>query len=131
MTSPSVRRTSRSTPWVLGCCGPMLTSISSVRTSNSMTVGSGVVAIRGSVKVAIIISGFATLRRSVQVPHASAKRRETGLSPANPVVLQRELVVLPQRVPDPVFGQQDPRRVRVPHEPHPAQVVHLALVPVG
>src|SRR5690242_1207738 len=40
MTSPSVRRTRRSTPWVLGCCGPMLTSISSVRTSNSMTVGS-------------------------------------------------------------------------------------------
>src|SRR5262249_28090078 len=40
MTSPSVRSTSRSTPWVLGCCGPMLTSISSVRTSNSMTVGS-------------------------------------------------------------------------------------------
>src|SRR5947209_3394361 len=40
MTSPSVRRTRRSTPWVLGCCGPMLTSISSVRTSNSTTVGS-------------------------------------------------------------------------------------------
>src|SRR5690349_1777672 len=38
--SPSVRSTSRSTPWVLGCWGPMLTSISSVRTSNSMTVGS-------------------------------------------------------------------------------------------
>src|SRR6478672_2824440 len=40
MTSPSVRSTSRSTPCVDGCCGPMLTSISSVRTSNSMTVGS-------------------------------------------------------------------------------------------
>src|SRR5262245_4904914 len=40
MTSPSVRSTSRSTPCVLGCCGPMLTSISSVRTSNSMMVGS-------------------------------------------------------------------------------------------
>src|SRR5271165_510731 len=40
ITSPSVRSTSRSTPWVLGCCGPMLTSISSVRTSNSMMVGS-------------------------------------------------------------------------------------------
>src|SRR6266511_4648429 len=40
MISPSVRSTSRSTPWVLGCCGPMLTSISSVRTSNSITVGS-------------------------------------------------------------------------------------------
>src|SRR6185312_8251711 len=44
MISPSVRRTSRSTPWVLGCCGPMLTSISSVRTSNSTTVGSAIAA---------------------------------------------------------------------------------------
>src|SRR4029079_9925017 len=35
-TSPSVLSTSRSTPCVLGCCGPMLTSISSVRTSNSI-----------------------------------------------------------------------------------------------
>src|SRR5438045_3030926 len=40
MTSPSVRSTSRRTPWVLGCCGPMFTSISSVRTSNSVIVGS-------------------------------------------------------------------------------------------
>src|SRR5438270_11345300 len=40
MISPSVRSTSRNTPCVLGCCGPMLTSISSVRTSNSITVGS-------------------------------------------------------------------------------------------
>src|SRR5713226_1083004 len=40
ITSPSVRSTSRRTPCVLGCCGPMLTSISSVRTSNSMMVGS-------------------------------------------------------------------------------------------
>src|SRR3954463_6219868 len=39
-TSPSVRRTRRRTPCVLGCCGPMLTSISSVRTSNSTIVWS-------------------------------------------------------------------------------------------
>src|SRR5213596_168427 len=45
MTSPSVRSTNRSTPCVLGCCGPMLTSISSVRTSNSMTVWSGFVTV--------------------------------------------------------------------------------------
>ena len=45
MISPSVRRTRRSTPWVLGCWGPMLTSISSVRTSNSTTVGSWSVAV--------------------------------------------------------------------------------------
>src|SRR5262245_20581746 len=49
MISPSVRSTRRSTPCVLGCCGPMLTSISSVRTSNSMTVGSLVGAVAGAV----------------------------------------------------------------------------------
>src|SRR3972149_7784317 len=38
--SPSVRSTSPSTPWVLGCCGPMFTSSSSVRTSNSTCSGS-------------------------------------------------------------------------------------------
>src|SRR5437899_2147967 len=53
MTSPSVRSTSRSTPWVLGCCGPMLRSISSVRTSNSTIVGSAVETFFGSVAVAI------------------------------------------------------------------------------
>src|SRR6478609_8762604 len=31
--SPSSSSTSRSTPWVLGCCGPMLTVIVSVRGS--------------------------------------------------------------------------------------------------
>src|SRR5437868_1587830 len=45
--SPSVRSTSRNTPCVLGCWGPMLTSISSVRTSNSM--------IRGSSNVVVIL----------------------------------------------------------------------------
>jgi hypothetical protein len=33
MTSPSSSSTSRSTPWVLGCWGPMLTVIVSVRSS--------------------------------------------------------------------------------------------------
>ena len=37
--SPSVRSTTRNTPCVLGCCGPMLMSISSVRTSNSTVSG--------------------------------------------------------------------------------------------
>src|SRR5437868_12166200 len=53
MISPSVRNTSRSTPCVLGCCGPMLTNISSVRTSNSTIVGSC-----GRVAVAISLIAF-------------------------------------------------------------------------
>src|SRR4051794_15531058 len=60
MISPSVRRTSRKTPWVLGCCGPMLTSISSVRTSNSTMVGS---CRGGAVMVAIDLAHGRTRRR--------------------------------------------------------------------
>src|SRR5262245_38568981 len=103
--SPSVRSTSRSTPWVLGCCGPMLTSISSVRTSNSTTVGSGR---RTSVTVAI-----------------------DCLSPSNSVIFQREFVILPQRMSDPVLRQENPPRIRMVDEPHAAQVVDFSLVPVG
>src|SRR5581483_6393184 len=140
MTSPSVRSTRRSTPWVLGCCGPMLTSISSVRTSNSMTVGSGVprvtrLVIGSSVTVAIYQSPVPpraeSSRRVLSARLEDSARGGTWLSSPNPVIFQRELVILPQWVPDPILGQQHPPQVRVPREPHPAQVVHLAFVPVG
>src|SRR5215203_226121 len=46
-TSPSISRTSRNTPWVEGCCGPMLTVIVSRRigmacSSGSRAQGSGI-----------------------------------------------------------------------------------------
>src|SRR5438045_7211763 len=99
MTSPSVRRTSRSTPCVLGCCGPMLTSISSVRTSNSTIVGS-------------CAGAVATI-----VPYR--------LTAPNAVVFQGKFVILPQRVPDPVLGQQDAVQLGVAGEPDAGQVVDL------
>src|SRR4051812_6468045 len=102
MTSPSVRSTSRSTPCVLGCCGPMLTSISSVRTSNSTIVWSS-----GSVLAVAMV-----------------------LSTPDAVVFERKLVVLAERMADPVLGQQDAAQVGVAREPDAAEVVHLALVPV-
>ena len=37
MTSPSISSTSRNTPCVLGCCGPMLTVIVSVRSSGMLS----------------------------------------------------------------------------------------------
>src|SRR5947209_3331406 len=65
MISPSVRSTRRSTPCVLGCCGPMLTSNSSVRTSNSTTVGSC-----GGVAVAIwLLPNVLGTQRLRAVPH--------------------------------------------------------------
>src|SRR5947209_2387738 len=120
MTSPSVRSTRRSTPCVLGCCGPMLTSISSVRTSNSTTVGSRV----GGVAMAI------NFPRSLISNLQSAIYNLQSSPSSNPMVLQRELVILPQRVADPIFGEQDAVQVRMADEQNAAQVVNLALVPV-
>src|SRR5262245_1112892 len=53
------------------------------------------------------------------------------LPPPNPVVLQREFVVLPQGVPLPVLREEDSSQVRVAREHHAAQVKRLPLVPVG
>src|SRR5689334_7755010 len=134
ITSPSVRSTSRSTPCVLGCCGPMLTSISSVRTSNSITVGSWEA-------VAMIVSGQ-------EKKEEGERRKDESGSPSldlsfilpplsfdstatDAVVFQGELVVLAQRVAHPVFRQEDAAQVRVAGEPDAGQVVNLALVPVG
>ena len=47
------------------------------------------------------------------------------------MILQRHLVVLAERMADPILGAQDPSRIRMIGEPHAAQVVDLALVPVG
>ena len=99
-TSPSVRNTSRNTPCVLGCCGPMLTSISSLCRSNSTSSGS---------------------TRSIAMRYL----------PRNPVVLGGHLIILAQRVADPVLGQEDPPQVGVARKKHARQVEHLALVPLG
>src|SRR6185436_10574233 len=88
--SPSVRTTTRNTPWVLGCCGPMLRSISSVFMS------------------AISVNDV-----------------------LDPVIALGNHVVLPQSMPLPVLGAQDPRQVVVTLEDHAHQVEGLALVPVG
>src|SRR5262249_4150361 len=101
--SPSVRTTTRNTPWVLGCCGPMFSSISSLRKSE--TCG-GVV--RGS--AAISFSHHVVL-------HA--------------VVVVRRLVVLAEGMPLPVLGATDPNEVVMALEPDPHEVPGLPLVPVG
>src|SRR5262245_52457001 len=84
----------------------MLTSISSVRTSNSTTVWS----VARGVTVAI---GF------------------SKLTPADSVVFQRKFVVFSQRMADPVLGEQDARQVGVAGEPDAGQVIDLAFVPVS
>src|SRR5713226_9232458 len=53
------------------------------------------------------------------------------LTSANAMILQRILVILAQRITDPVLGQQDAPQIGMVGEPHAAQVVDLTLVPLG
>src|SRR5512132_3750592 len=106
-TSPSVCSTSRSTPCVLGCWGPMLTSISSVRTSNSTTRGSF----------------------SVDMRDNSSSSATTSVA-ADAVVVLRWLVIFSQRRADPVLRTEDAAQLGLPDEPGPPQVKPPPLVPV-
>src|SRR5579872_4779750 len=112
-TSPSVLSSSRKTPCVLGCCGPMLTSISSVRTSNSTIRGSS------------ICNGIVTLA------YAACPFFDPLLTPADSVVFQRKLVIFSQRVPHPIFRAQNSPQVRMAGEIDAHQIKGLALVPIG
>src|SRR5207253_4514268 len=84
--SPSSLRITRSTPWVEGCCGPMLRTNS----VESKKVWSG------------IPRSLATLYAHVFL-HPS-------------LILLNDAVVLAERVALPFFGQQYPRHVGMPGE---------------
>src|SRR5262249_57499588 len=64
-TSPSVRSSIRSTPWVDGCCGPMLRIISSVSKVSSHGVGANPV---GSGELLLVIGYVRVGRREVEGP---------------------------------------------------------------
>src|ERR1043166_1339415 len=53
------------------------------------------------------------------------------LSSPDSMILQRELVILPQRIALPVVGEQDARQLGMAVEPYAGQVVDLALMPLG
>ena len=46
------------------------------------------------------------------------------------MILQRELVIIPQRMPFPVVGEQDTRQLRMTGEAHAGEIVNLTLVPI-
>src|SRR5713101_8178889 len=124
MISPSVRNSRRSTPCVLGCCGPMLTSISSVRTSNSTTRGSSKVRLmviflvrRGRIHPAggVTIAAVGTT--------AGMRLRERRLSAADAVIFQRHVIIFAERMTLPIFRTEDAAKIRVIGEVHADQVV--------
>src|SRR3954469_1120905 len=121
MTSPSSSSTSLSTPCVLGCCGPMLTVIVSVRSS--------------------AISCFrrracgGLVRRSPH-PIPLHVRPELFLGHFQRLVGLRRLlylhrVVLAPWMPFPVVGHQQAAQIGVTVEHDPEHVPHFALGPAG
>src|SRR2546421_2719392 len=118
-TSPSSLRRTRSTPCVLGCWGPILSSIHSVDGSCSGPNGSGAgPGPNGS------CATFVSATDGV------------GLQPFKLLVTEDDRlaegdVILPARVAFPALGHQQPAKVRMPVELDAEQIPGLALVPVG
>src|SRR5512141_1152700 len=106
--SPSSLSTTRSTPWVLGCCGPMLMTSSSVSKSDWL--------------MDLLDVGGVLVRPQLQ-PFGRVFHQQLARS--------LERIVLPLRMPLPLVGHQDPPQVGMPREAHPEHVPHLALEPVG
>src|SRR5574337_1556507 len=103
-TSPSSFNMRRSTPCVLGCCGPMLTYISSI--------------VSGICSAISISCGFICLPQLKTSLHRLVRNQ--------PFVL----IILAQRVPHPVLRGQDPSEVRMTIETNPHHVEGLPFVPV-
>src|SRR5512137_1496992 len=142
ITSPSVSTRKLSTPWVDGCCGPKLMSISSLfrstrrRTSFDMALssrpsgppagrtergGRG----RGRRRMELLVLGDAH-----QVDASKLDERVLA-QVGDAVEAAGLLVVLAQRVADPVVGEHDPAQVGVAGEGDAEEVVDLPLQPVG
>src|SRR4029079_13766037 len=102
----------RITPCVAGCCGPKFTSRSVVLTSRKYSRSP-----EGRIRASSPI---------VMLPCRSA----IGLLAGDPVVLLREHVVLPKRIPDPVVREQDVPRIGMADERDPEHLGALALVPL-
>src|SRR5665647_2241687 len=114
-SSPSSVTTRRSTPCVLGCCGPMLTTTSlKARPSTSEPSPRAV---------------DSSIRRSASLTASSGSgvANWSGMR----VVLRRVDVVFAQRMPDEVVLEQDAAQVGMPEVPDPDHVPGLAFVPVG
>src|SRR4051812_21764602 len=112
MISPSARTTKRSTPCVEGCCGPMLSVMSSVARPP-----------------------FTSRVTSTSNPESPAIR-PSGLQQAFPrrrdaVVHLRLDEVLAERMSRPVLRHEEPAQVGMALEDDAEQVVHLSLLPLG
>src|SRR3979409_2631159 len=114
--SPSSRSTTRSTPCVLGCCGPMLITSSLVSNIAPRTVPGT----SSALPVLLNVRLFARLAK---------------LEPVERIFHQQfartfERIILPLRKALPVVWHQNTPAIGVPGDVHPEHVVYLALQPV-
>src|SRR6202140_4936330 len=117
-TSPSSFSRTRRTPWVLGCCGPMLSSIHSVEGSCSGPIGSGAgPGPNGSCTMRV----SATDRVGLQ-PFKLLVAKDDGFAEGN--------IIFPQRMALPALRHQQPAQIGVAVELDPEQVPGIAFVPV-
>src|SRR5579864_5065179 len=114
--SPSRRSTTRSTPCVLGCCGPML-STSSLVSNMAPCTAPGV-----SSALPVLLNVRLFLRLAQLQPVDRILHQQL----ARPL----ERIVLALRKSLPVLGHQNPPAVRMTGEIHAEHVVDLALEPV-
>src|SRR6266496_3642691 len=128
-TSPSVSTMKLMTPWVEGCCGPKLRTISSLSRSTRRRMSFSMVVPRSGLGGGGRVQRCLLRLLRVVEPLQLDERVLADVGDAVPAA--RLLVVLAQRVADPVVGQHDPAQVRVAREVHAEQVVDLALEPVG
>src|SRR5688572_8119031 len=112
ITSPSARTTKRSTPWVDGCCGPMLRVMSSVTTPPPLSARW------------ISTSNPASPIAGLRLQQTFARRRDA-------VVLLRLDEVLAQRVARPVLRHEQPAEIGAYQKAHAEENEDLALLTDG
>src|SRR6266851_3470140 len=117
--SPSSLRITRSTPWVAGCCGPMLMT-SSLASRNGF---SGASRSSGESVFGSVIASFEPCFFSL-----AALNSQVDLHPF--VVLLQDAVVFAQRMPLPAVGQQNAFHVGMSVELDAKHVVDFAFQPV-
>src|SRR6478735_4505186 len=150
--SPCSSSMSRSTPWVDGCCGPMLMIIVSSSGAWSCSTSATSVSERRSTAPRSRRRAAPATTSSLVSSWAPSEVRSTGpadsgswmvvmasLPPSSPVgrgtlELHRDatgVVVLAQRVTDPVLGHEDAGEIGVAVEDDPEHVEDLALERLG
>src|SRR6185436_10624251 len=120
--SPSSLRITRSTPWVDGCCGPILSTISSA----SKRVSCGFVT--GCSCETIVLSPFRVLHINQACVVVDFAIVEMLIGPCVISILDR--IFFPKRKPRPIFGKQYPPKVRVSVKHDSKHVEDFAFHPV-